>query len=74
MAIDRQHYICQGQSMNMFMAEPTDSKLSSMIMYSWKGGLKTGLYYLRSKPAARAQQFTLDASRFSSSNCTMCSA
>ena len=60
MAADRGAFICQTQSMNVFMAEPTFSKLTSMHFYAWKLGLKTGMYYLRSKPAADAIQFTVD--------------
>ena len=57
-AADRQRFICQSQSMNLFMGDPNFSKLSSMHMYSWKMGLKTGMYYLRSKPAVNAIKFT----------------
>lgn len=59
MAADRQKFICQAQSMNLFVDEATVSKLSSMHMYSWQLGLKTGMYYLRTKPAVDAIQFTL---------------
>jgi ribonucleoside-diphosphate reductase alpha chain len=54
MARDRSYFIDQSQSLNMFMAEPTASKLSSAHMYGWKLGLKTGMYYLRVKPKAQA--------------------
>jgi ribonucleoside-diphosphate reductase alpha chain len=54
MARDRSYFIDQSQSLNMFMAEPTPSKLSSAHMYGWKLGLKTGMYYLRVKPKAQA--------------------
>lgn len=54
MARDRSYFIDQSQSLNMFMAEPTASKLSSAHMYGWKLGLKTGMYYLRTKPKAQA--------------------
>lgn len=60
MAADRGAFICQSQSMNLFVAEPTVSKLSSMHFYSWKRGLKTGIYYLRTQPKADAIQFTVD--------------
>jgi len=53
-------YVCQSQSLNMFVASPTFSKLSSMHFYGWKKGLKTGMYYLRTKPAADAIQFTIE--------------
>ena len=68
MAADRGHFIDQSQSMNLFMESPTISKLSSMHMYAWKAGLKTGMYYLRSKAKARPIQFSLEA------DCAMCSA
>jgi ribonucleoside-diphosphate reductase alpha chain len=54
MARDRNYFIDQSQSLNMFMAEPTVSKLSSAHFYGWKIGLKTGMYYLRTKPKAQA--------------------
>ena len=56
----RAPYICQSQSMNLFMESPDFRKLSSMHFYSWSQGLKTGIYYLRSKAKAKTQQFTLD--------------
>jgi ribonucleoside-diphosphate reductase alpha subunit len=68
MAADRGVYIDQSQSMNLFVESPTVSKLSSMHMYAWKTGLKTGMYYLRSKAKARPIQFSLEA------ECAMCSA
>lgn len=60
MAADRGAFIDQSQSFNTFMEKPTVSRLSSMHFYGWKRGLKTGQYYLREKPAARAVQFTID--------------
>ena len=57
-AAERGPFVCQTQSMNIFMANPTTSKLSSMHMYGWTKGLKTGQYYLRSKPATNAIKFT----------------
>ena len=68
MAADRGVYIDQSQSMNLFVESPTISKLSSMHMYAWKTGLKTGMYYLRSKAKSRPIQFSLEA------ECSMCSA
>ena len=62
MAADRGAFICQSQSLNLFIAKPDFGKLSSMHFYSWKKGLKTGIYYLRTKPVAKAQQFTIDPS------------
>lgn len=60
MATDRAAYIDQSQSMNIFMAQPTKSKVTSMHFYTWKSGLKTGMYYLRTKPAVDAIAFTID--------------
>ena len=60
MAADRGAFICQSQSLNLFVAEPTKSKLTSMHFYSWKKGLKTGCYYLRTKAPVVAQKFTVD--------------
>jgi len=68
MAADRAVFIDQSQSMNLFVESPTLSKLSSMHFYAWKKGLKTGMYYLRSKAKARPIQFSLEA------ECTACSA
>jgi len=59
-AADRGAYICQSQSLNLFMNDPNHKKIGSMHMYSWKRGLKTGQYYLRTRPKAFAQQFTVD--------------
>ena len=59
MAADRGPYVCQSQSLNLFLAEPTLSRVTSMHFYAWKRGLKTGVYYLRIKPAANASQFTV---------------
>lgn len=60
MAADRGAFIDQSQSMNLFIREPTIGILTSMHFHGWKKGLKTGQYYLRTKPVARAQQFTVD--------------
>jgi ribonucleoside-diphosphate reductase alpha chain len=60
MAADRGAYICQSQSLNLFVDNPTTSKLTSMHFYGWKKGLKTGMYYLRSQAAAQAVQFTVE--------------
>lgn len=59
MAVDRGAFICQSQSLNMFVAEATTAKLSSMHFYGWERGLKTGMYYLRTKAAADAIKFTV---------------
>ena len=60
MAADRGAYICQSQSLNVFVDQPNFGKLTSMHFYAWKKGLKTGMYYLRSKSAADAIKFTID--------------
>ena len=60
MAADRGKYICQSQSMNLWLEDPTYNTLTSMHFYSWKKGLKTGQYYLRTKAAAAAQQFSIE--------------
>lgn len=61
LAADRQAFICQSQSLNLFVKEaPSVKKLTSMHFYAWKKGLKTGIYYLRTKPAANPIQFTLN--------------
>ena len=60
MSADRGQYICQTQSLNIFMEEPDFQKLSSMHFYAHSKGLKTGTYYLRTRPKAKTQQFTID--------------
>lgn len=59
LAADRGPFVCQSQSLNLFVAEPTFKKMSSMHFYAWSRGLKTGCYYLRTKAAARAVQVTV---------------
>lgn len=61
MAADRGAFICQSQSLNLFIDQPSYNKLTSMHFYAWELGLKTGMYYLRTKPAADAIKFTVDA-------------
>ncbi|MBK9450549.1 MAG: ribonucleoside-diphosphate reductase subunit alpha [Bacteroidetes bacterium] len=61
MAADRGAFICQSQSMNVFMQDANFGKLTSMHFYAWEKGLKTGMYYLRTKSAADAIKFTVDA-------------
>jgi ribonucleoside-diphosphate reductase alpha chain len=60
MAADRGAFICQSQSLNLFVADPNYAKLTSMHFYAWKKGLKTGCYYLRTKAPVTAQKFTID--------------
>ena len=78
MAADRGAFICQSQSLNLWMEEPNYKKLTSMHMYSWKAGLKTGIYYLRRKAKHQAQQFTIEPEKKMDSSeneiCEMCSA
>ncbi|KAF9645789.1 ribonucleotide reductase alpha subunit [Thelephora ganbajun] len=62
LAADRGAFICQSQSLNVHLQAPTNGQLTSMHFYGWKKGLKTGMYYLRTRPAAQAIQFTVDAS------------
>ena len=61
-AKERGPFVDQTQSMNVFMDEPNDVKLNSCLFWGWKNGLKTGMYYLRSKPAGDAIKFTIDPS------------
>ncbi|AYN45087.1 rr1 [Alphabaculovirus alterspexiguae] len=87
MAADRGAFIDQSQSLNLFVAEPTYAIMSSIHHYAWRKGLKTGMYYLRTKPAAHAQQFTVplckrklqeegeeDCKRQNTSDCVSCQA
>ena len=60
MAADRGAFICQSQSLNLWVEDPTYNSLTSMHFYSWKKGLKTGIYYLRRKAKHQAQQFTIE--------------
>lgn len=60
MAADRGAFICQSQSLNLFVEKPTTAKLTSMHFYGWKKGLKTGMYYLRTQAASQAVQFTIE--------------
>ena len=60
MAADRGPYVCQSQSLNLFLGDPDYRKLTSMHFYAWRKGLKTGIYYLRTKAVASAQKFTVE--------------
>jgi ribonucleoside-diphosphate reductase alpha chain len=78
MAADRGAFICQSQSMNLWIEDPTYNTLTSMHFYSWKKGLKTGIYYLRRKAKHQAQQFTIEPEKKSNNEehdeiCEMCS-
>ena len=63
MCADRGAFICQSQSTNLWMKEPTYSKLNAMHFFAWNKGLKTGIYYLRTKAKASPQQFTIEPDR-----------
>jgi ribonucleoside-diphosphate reductase alpha subunit len=63
MSADRGAFICQSQSLNLFIEEPSEAKISSMHFYGWKKGLKTGMYYLRTRPATNAIKFTVTDSK-----------
>ena len=76
MSADRGAYVCQSQSLNLSIAEPTFKSLSSMHFYSWKVGLKTGIYYLRTMPKTSAQKFTVEPEKKNNTQepeCTSCS-
>jgi ribonucleoside-diphosphate reductase alpha chain len=83
MSADRGAFICQSQSLNLWMEDPTYNALTSMHFYSWKKGLKTGMYYLRRKAKHQAQQFTIEPEECENTEeknntndtiCEMCSA
>ena len=78
MAADRGAFICQSQSLNLWMEEPVYNKLTSMHFYAWEKGLKTGIYYLRRKAKHQAQQFTIEPTVKNADEkediCEMCSA
>ena len=75
MSADRGAFICQSQSLNLWMEDPTYNSLTSMHFYSWKKGLKTGIYYLRRKAKHQAQQFTIEPENQKKDEiCEMCSA
>ena len=69
MSADRGAYICQSQSLNLWVEDPNYKILTSMLFHGWKKGLKTGMYYLRRKAKHTAQQFTIEPPA-----CTNCSA
>ena len=79
MSADRGAFICQSQSLNLWVEDPTYNTLTSMHFYSWKQGLKTGIYYLRRKAKHQAQQFTIEPEAKQKNDehdeiCEMCSA
>jgi ribonucleoside-diphosphate reductase alpha subunit len=78
MSADRGAFICQSQSLNLWIEDPTYNTLTSMHFYSWKQGLKTGIYYLRRKAKHQAQQFTIEPEAKKNEEkdeiCEMCSA
>jgi ribonucleotide reductase alpha subunit len=83
MSADRGAFVCQSQSLNLWMEEPVYNKLTSMHFYAWSKGLKTGMYYLRRKAKHQAQQFTIEPTKQTNNAnyvekeeeiCDMCSA
>jgi ribonucleoside-diphosphate reductase alpha chain len=72
MSADRAPFVCQSQSLNLFVADPSYARLSSMHIYAWEKGLKTGCYYLRTKAVASAQKFTVEPE--ARPDCLTCSA
>jgi ribonucleoside-diphosphate reductase alpha chain len=81
MAADRGAYVCQSQSLNLWLEDPNYSTLTSMHFYGWTKGLKTGIYYLRRRGKHQAQQFTIEVEKKQDNNhieedeiCEMCSA
>jgi len=75
MSADRGPFICQSQSLNLWIEEPIYSKLTSMHFYAWEKGLKTGIYYLRRKAKHQAQQFTIEPTAIEKEDtCESCSA
>jgi ribonucleotide reductase alpha subunit len=73
MSRDRGAYICQSQSLNLWMEDPDAKSLTNMHFYSWRAGLKTGIYYLRRKPRHIPQQFTIEPTQIPEADCLMCS-
>jgi ribonucleotide reductase alpha subunit len=84
MAADRGAFICQSQSLNLWLEDPNYNNLTSMHFYAWQKGLKTGIYYLRRRARYQAQQFTIEPDKKDISGniyeeaedeiCEMCSA
>lgn len=76
LSADRAPFVCQSQSLNLFVADPSYARISSMHMYAWQKGLKTGCYYLRTKATASAQKFTVEPEARPSQppDCLTCSA
>ena len=84
MSADRGAFICQSQSLNLWLEDPNYNTLTSMHFYAWSKGLKTGIYYLRRRPKHQAQQFTIEPEKANANNqrlragseeiCEMCSA
>jgi ribonucleoside-diphosphate reductase alpha chain len=60
LSADRTPFVCQTQSLNLFFEEPKNTTLGSALIYGWRRGLKTGAYYIRSRPKVQAQQFTIE--------------
>ncbi len=73
MSIDRGPFICQSQSLNLFVDPPKPKVLHTIHFYGWKNGLKTGSYYIRTKPPIESQRFSMEHSTEETKECTMCS-
>jgi ribonucleoside-diphosphate reductase alpha chain len=79
MSRDRGAYICQSQSLNLWIEDPNAKSLTNMHFYTWQCGLKTGIYYLRRKPRHQPQQFTIEPTTINHTTtneqepCIMCS-
>lgn len=75
MSSDRTKYICQSQSLNIFLDDSSPTKVSNMLMYGWKSGLKTGLYYLRTQIKSKPTKFTQEVKKYTCTDevCTSCS-
>jgi len=72
MSVDRGAFICQSQSLNLWVEDPNYNILTSMHFYAWSKGLKTGIYYLRRKAKYHAQQFTIEPENKKSDICEAC--
>jgi ribonucleoside-diphosphate reductase alpha chain len=75
MSSDRTKYICQSQSLNIFLDSPSPTKISNMLIYGWKSLLKTGLYYLRTQVKSKPTKFTQEVKKYTCTDdiCTSCS-
>ena len=72
LSADRTPFVCQTQSLNLFFEEPKNTTLGSALIYGWRRGLKTGAYYIRSRPKVQAQQFTIEPKTVQSGENIVC--